>query len=185
MEAESLGQRTGLQGTSVHIWGRKIWSDIGSYNYAYIKESIINHSRSKNRSMLRIAKVCLLPLCVKSVVHFSVSDCKHDNQDPETFFYMFIFKWHLHSSNELKTWEGQHWQEIDRPPTSEPPESLKGDFAKFQSFPQKIYATVFMLSRSLFVSDFVILDLTAVCRFSDPFLRLITHSANCWLVTSK
>ena len=50
----------------------------------YIKESIINHSRSKNRSMLRIAKVSLLPLCVKSVVHFSVSDCKHDNQDPET-----------------------------------------------------------------------------------------------------
>ena len=50
----------------------------------YIKESIINHSRSKNRSMLRVAKVSLLPLCVKSVVHFSVSDCKHDNQDPET-----------------------------------------------------------------------------------------------------
>ena len=29
-------------------------------------------------------EINLLPLCVKSVVHFSVGDCKHHNQNPET-----------------------------------------------------------------------------------------------------
>ena len=32
-------------------------------------------------------KMFLLPLRVKGVVHFSVGDCKHHNQDPETLFF--------------------------------------------------------------------------------------------------
>ena len=159
----------------------------------------------------------LLPLRVKGVVHFSVGDCKHHNQDPETLFfsphtttlseeatlkigrYLFFNYWvkDLRRTTLTRNWYTTHigttWEIACE-------QIFKSSWIMFHIWidhnPHRDHLRAHLSLKCgraqsslcdvcVPFCDSMIFGLTAVCRFSDPFLRLITHSANCWLVTYK
>ena len=60
-------------------------------NYVYLNFSLnkllIKLSKPISVKYFFYYKIFLLPLRVKGVIHFSVGDCKHHDQDPETLFF--------------------------------------------------------------------------------------------------